>query len=170
MNLIIRPFSVPDCASLGDAIDNVCREGGWMATTRFKPTPAWEHALSHPDCESHRLFVAQAADRVVGWCRLFPVDGGAEPVRAELGIGLLKEYRFQGWGAALLDATVNDQIGRVEVVLTVHRDNAVARRLFTRYGFKAIGRAPDDCIAMTLGGNFDRPAEKRAFLTGVGGE
>ena len=123
-----------------------------MATTRFEPTPAWERALARPNCESHHLFVAQAADRIVGWCRLFPVDGGHSSVQSELGIGLLKDYRYQRWGAALLDTTLKmvDDIGRVQVVLSVHRDNEVARRLFVRYGFKAVDPAPNDSISMTL--------------------
>lgn len=172
MNLLIRPFRVSDRSFLGDAIDNVCRECDWMATTRFEPTPAWEDALAHPNCESHRLFVAQAADRIVGWCRLFPVDGGHSSVQAELGIGLLKEYRYQGWGAALLDTTLKmvDDIGRVQVVLSVHRDNEVARRLFIRYGFKAVGSAPDDSIFMTLRCASDRTTDQRAFLSGAGGK
>ena len=172
MKLLIRPFGTSDRLSLRDAIDDVCRECEWMATTRFQPTPAWEYALAHPNCESYRLFVAQAADRVIGWCRLFPVNSGSNSVQAELGIGLLKEYRYQGWGAALLDETLKrvDRTGWIQVTLSVHPDNIVACRLFWNYGFDTVGPAPNDAISMMLRCVSERTPDQHARLGGAGGE
>jgi RimJ/RimL family protein N-acetyltransferase len=166
MTLLIRPFTASDRTSLSSAIDDVCRDCSWMSTTRFEPTPAWEYAFIHPNCESHRLFVAKSPDRIVGWCRLFPVDSGQRPGQYELGIGLLKEYRYQGWGTALLDWTLKmtTNIGRIRLMLTVHRENEVACRLFIRYGFKVVGPARADSVAMTWHYACNRTTDQRRLL------
>ncbi|MDQ7028795.1 MAG: GNAT family N-acetyltransferase [Ardenticatenia bacterium] len=134
----MRSFTPADRPRLLAVVDAVCAERTWMHTRRYEPTPAWEHALSRPRCACHLLLVAVDAHDVVGWCRAFPVIAG---VVAEVGIGLLPAYRDHGWGTDMLHATVAwaQQAGLRELVLTVRADNARARHVFTKVGFRPTG-------------------------------
>lgn len=109
-----------------------------MATPHFCPTPAWEHALSAPDCPCHLLLVAEEWGEIVGWCRLFPEEGDGPAL--ELGIGVRADRRRQGLGRALLTEALR-WAGRqgLPVVLETRRDNLPARRLFAQYGFRPAG-------------------------------
>jgi len=157
----IRTFRSHDRYTLERAIDAVCGEGRWMATARFEPTPAWQHALTHPGCGSHLLLVAEAQDEVVGWCRLFPVDGPSERTEStemararerglELGIGLLPAFRGQGLGRELVEGALRwvRAVALPAVHLTTRRDNARALGLFARCGFLEAGEAGSGEVAM----------------------
>ena len=153
MSPLIRPFTSPDREALVDAINAVCREGCWMSTPRFRPTPAWAHALEVPQCLHHALLIAEDRGRVVGWCRLFPKAGCGEPsTEAELGIGLLAAYRGRGWGKALLQEALGwaTGAGLRRVVLTTRTDNLRAIHLFTNHGFIETGRRADGWIEMAF--------------------
>ncbi len=138
MSVVVRPFTPADRPALLAAVDAVCAEGTWMQTRRYEPTPAWEHALRRAHCTCHLLLVAVAGRQVVGWCRLFPAADGAA---ADVGIGLLPAYREQGWGTAMLRAAVTwaRRAGLRELTLTVRADNARARHVFAKIGFRPAG-------------------------------
>ena len=133
--LTIAPFQSSDKPDLIEVIDSVCADTLWMQTRRFEPTPAWEHALEHEDCSDHLLALAKVEGRVVGWCRLFPVE--SQPGVVELGIGVLRSYRQQGVGEALIGYGVEWGKGRSvsEIVLTTHGENRPAIGLFEKVGF-----------------------------------
>lgn len=134
----VLPFSeLIQSEDLVTALDAVCAEG-MMHTPRFEPTPAWEHALSQPDCPCHLLLVAVEGAHIAGWCRLFPLAEGT----LELGIGVVAPYRRQGRGSALLAAALDWASARgMPVVLETRTDNLPAIRLFTRAGFRVIGES-----------------------------
>lgn len=119
-----------------------------MRTPRFEPTPAWEHALSQPDCSCHLLLVALSGERIVGWCRLFPTS----EEEAELGIGLLASARGQGLGAQMLVQAIAwaQERGLSRLVLTTRSDNHQAMKLFSEYGFRPTGWGEDEWIEMAL--------------------
>jgi RimJ/RimL family protein N-acetyltransferase len=147
--LLIRPFLSGDHLGLVQTIDAVCSEGRWMKTTRFEPTPGWTHALEEPDCLCHLLLVAEDAGHVVGWCRTFPSENGAQATT--LGIGLLPPYRDRGIGTALVRRSLRWTRERnyQRVRLTTHPDNARAIHVFTRCGFVFSGRVAQDALEMT---------------------
>jgi RimJ/RimL family protein N-acetyltransferase len=131
----MRDYRLP----LISAIDEVCGEGLWMRTQRFKVTPAWEHALSAHECSNHLLLVALASHRPVGWCRLFP-DKGGDDIR--LGVGLLVHHRNQGLGTKMVRTGLlwaKDQ-GFQRVSLDTRGDNQRAIYVFERCGFTKTGR------------------------------
>jgi ribosomal protein S18 acetylase RimI-like enzyme len=122
-----------------------------MNTTRFEPTPDWIRAMEDPDAESHCLLVAQDRERVIGWCRLFCLSGntgaGGE---CEVGIGLLPEYRGQGWGRELLSHGLAwaAHRGLRQAILTTKVDNLRAIRLFKRCGFQEVDSHKDGWLSM----------------------
>lgn len=134
--MIVRSYEPGDWRGLQEAIDSVCAEQV-MATPRFQPTPAWQHALVDARCRCHLLLVAVAEGRVVGWCRLFPERCADGIDSVELGIGVLRDWRGQGIGTALLDwALAWAAERRLGCVLTTRADNEPALRLFRAAGFR----------------------------------
>ena len=151
MGAATRSFIPPDQASLHQAIDAVCAEGAWMSTPCFEPTPAWNHALDTPACARHQLLVVFDKDQVVGWCRLFPApDCPGLDSQAEVGIGLLPDYRGRGLGQALLTQALGWAAGNrfEQVTLTTRADNARAIRLFERCGFTIQNHRIDSWLDM----------------------
>ena len=118
-----------------------------MRTTHFEPTPAWQHALTEPDCPHHLLLVAYDGERPIGWCRAFPTDPLEE---AEIGIGLLPSYRDQGIGTNMVKRTLNWACGQslTRLMLTTRDDNYRAIHVFEKCGFSPTGRSEGMWIEM----------------------
>lgn len=149
MTVRLRPYAMPDRASLIQVIDTVCGEGRWMSTAQYDPTPAWEHALQQPGCGCHLLLLAVNKDSVVGWCRIFPKTGSL-PQAASLGIGLLASYRGQGIGTRLVQRALTWawSAGLRRVTLLTRLDNHRALRVFSHCGFHFTAQARDEWIEM----------------------
>jgi RimJ/RimL family protein N-acetyltransferase len=86
-------------------------------------------------------FVAIAADKVVGWCDIARKPRPTLRHSGVLGMGVIAEYRGQGLGPALMDATLKaaKDRGLKRIELTVRVDNERARRLYERFGFVTEG-------------------------------
>ncbi len=109
-----------------------------MATRRFEPTPAWLHALETLGCLCHLLLVAIDGGQVVGWCRAFPdLEGDS----AEVGLGLLSDFRGVGLGSTLMKWTVEwaKERGLRTLRLSTRPDNKRAIHLFQKFGFEFSG-------------------------------
>jgi RimJ/RimL family protein N-acetyltransferase len=111
-----------------------------MRTTRFEPTPAWEHALAVLDCPCRLLLVAHDGERPVGWCRMFPTDTSGE---AEVGIGLLPPYRDQGLGTCMLRQAIGwaREQNLARLTLITRDDNHRAIHVFEKCGFSPTGKS-----------------------------
>jgi len=120
-----------------------------MRTSRFEPTPAWEHALANPDCPCHLLLVAVDKSRIIGWCRVFPSGEGRE---GEVGLGLLAPYRNRGLGTRMLRQAIEwageHQFTRLK--LTTRADNGQAIRVFRRCGFVVTASVQGGWLEMAL--------------------
>jgi RimJ/RimL family protein N-acetyltransferase len=136
-----------DRSQLVHVINTICAEG-MMATRRFEPTPAWSHALEHPDCPCHLLLVVEQAGRVVGWCRAFEEDDEG----VNVGIGLLAEYRNKGIGTSVLRNTLEwaKLQGFSHANLETRPENARALHVFHKVGFVPLGLASDGQVRMQL--------------------
>jgi ribosomal protein S18 acetylase RimI-like enzyme len=63
--------------------------------------------------------------------------------RGNLGLAIRKEHREKGVGTALLKFTLDKCKGKFEIVeLSVFSSNDAAKRLYSKFGFKAIGVRP----------------------------
>lgn len=135
--ILIRRYSIKDSTQLPQAINQVCTDTPWMSTRSFIPTSAWLHAMEVDDCRYHWLLVVESNGEVVGWCRSFPQDCKTSPFAAELGIGLLPQYRNQGIGTELVIRCLEwaEATGLHKVDLTVSAGNSIATHVFIKCGF-----------------------------------
>jgi len=149
-SFVIRPYLAADRARLIAVIDQVCAGSHFMATRRFEPTPAWDHALRQPACPCHLLLVAAFGPQVIGWCRLFPAASSADGPTADLGIGVAAPDRGRGVGSALLRAALRwaRSQGLSAITLTTHPDNEGAIRFFRRHGFTILPAAGANALPM----------------------
>ena len=136
----VRLYEANDRIRIIHVIDGVCAECEWMSTKKFVPTSQWLHALSETKCQSHLLLVAEKANELVGWCRLFPKQCTRHGKTGELGIGLLTAYRNQKIGSKLLESVFqwahNSCMYRID--LSVHKDNHRALHVFEKFDFQQI--------------------------------
>ena len=97
---------------------------------------------THLDLAQLPCPVLVAVDRggcVAGFASM--IENGDVPVLVELYVG--REYRRRGAGSGLVAAVIESarRAGKAGVSLSVHPDNARARRLYRRHGFVAEGEA-----------------------------
>ena len=80
-------------------------------------------------------------DRVVGWCDVTSLRRPAFAHSGVLGLGVVKAYRGQGIGKALLRTTLDRAraIGLTRVELTVRQPNVRAVELYKKIGFAVEG-------------------------------
>ncbi len=105
------------------------------------------------------VYYAVEAERVVGWCDIFPEENPRQSHRGSLGMGCLPGYRGRGIGARLLEAVLKHAktFGLEKVELHVYTSNESAIKLYEKFGFTKEGlirryRKLDgiyfDCLAM----------------------
>jgi ribosomal protein S18 acetylase RimI-like enzyme len=91
---------------------------------------------------------------IVGWCDIAVKKREGFRHVGDLGMGVLKDFRGQGLGRALLEKTLaaarEQKLERVE--LEVYASNLVAVRLYERHGFQLEGRKQK---ARKLDGEYD---------------
>lgn len=85
--------------------------------------------------------VDRDTDRVVGWCDVFPLENPRHSHRGSLGMGLLPNYRGNGLGGELLEATLKKAraFGLEKVELTVYSGNHSAISLYEKFQFAREG-------------------------------
>jgi GNAT superfamily N-acetyltransferase len=151
MSRFVRSYQVEDRVGLGEVIDSVCAESPYMATRRFEPTPWWNHALTQTNCACHHLLVACDGDQLLGWCRLFPIGIAGRCRTVRLGVGVLTEYRGQGWGSRLLKEAQPWTVaqGVNSIVLWTHCENKGAIRFFLRCGFETVAQPTPVLLEMS---------------------
>lgn len=92
--------------------------------------------------------VAEADGRVVGNCIVQRVGRTPTAENGHVGsLGLLvhRDHRGEGIGTALLSAALDASQGTFEIVrLSVFATNDRARKLYERFGFRLVGRFPQE--------------------------
>lgn len=158
--IAIEPVGESDWDEFFLFINDNRRENGQAATAYFLPVSRSESARPYPKEDSfrsglhvavgsegwRRAWVARAGGQIVGH-----VDLRAHPVpfaehRCLLGMGVHRDHRRCGLGAALLAyaeewATTSTRIEWMD--LEVLATNEPARRLYRRAGFSETGQIPD---------------------------
>jgi RimJ/RimL family protein N-acetyltransferase len=107
------------------------------------------------------LHVATVSGTIVGSSEIVPVTRVGHEHRAELGMGVLPEYRGIGVGGRLLHASLDSarQLGFERVEAEVYATNRPAIHLYEKFGFQTeglrrcgrkFGGCYDDIILMVL--------------------
>lgn len=141
MDLLIKPVAPAYFEGLWRALDVVAREKRFLAFTEAPPWESsrafFEHIVANDQCQ----VVALEGDQVVGWCDILPGVGQTRAHVGTLGIGLIPAARHRGIGARLMRAAIEGAWARglTRIELSVRADNANARALYERLGFKLEG-------------------------------
>jgi len=132
----VVPLAEEHFRQLHAVADAVARERRFLAMTQAPPLPD-AVAFYRSVLASGQCHVALRAGEVVGWCDVLPVFGESRRHVGVLGIGLAKDSRGKGLGAALLAAAIDTAWSRglTRIELTVREHNVNARRLYEKTGF-----------------------------------
>ena len=159
--LIIRQVTQDDFESLHACLDSVARERKYLGFTQAAPIEETRKSLVEDMERGVIRLIALDEAKVVGWCHIRPDRWEGFTHAGWLGMGVLKEYRSQGIGRALLHQALaearNRGLERVE--LSVFASNLTAIRLYEKFKFEIEGRKKrarkidgsyDDIIVMGL--------------------
>ena len=157
----IRRISLDDIESLHACLDSVARERKYLGFTQATPIEETRKSLVEDMERGVIRLIALDASKVVGWCHIRPDRWEGFTHAGWLGMGVLKEYRHQGIGSALLHQALaearNRGLERVE--LSVFASNVSAIHLYEKFKFEIEGRKKrarkidgryDDIIVMAL--------------------
>jgi ribosomal protein S18 acetylase RimI-like enzyme len=142
MKYSILPISEEHIDGFRSAVDSVAREHLFLALLEAPPMEAVREFVLTNIRFGNPQFVALANNDVVGWCDIIP---GTRPVfrhSGVLGMGVIREFRHQGIGTALIKATLDAarSTGLTRIELTVRVDNTPAIRLYEKFGFAVVAR------------------------------
>ncbi len=74
----------------------------------------------------------------------------AERITGEFGISILDEIRGEGIGKLLMESVINEAVKKLHglkiITLSVFGDNAVAREMYEKFGFKEFGVLPNGVL------------------------
>lgn len=133
----IEPISLEHVESFHSALDSVARERKFLAGFEAPPMDSTRGFVEGNIKSDTPQFVAVIAGKVVGWC---DISFNWRPAFAHcgyLGMGIVREHRGQGIGAALLEKTISKarlkNLERIE--LEVFKSNVIAIRLYRKFGF-----------------------------------
>src|SRR5262245_33037290 len=107
MKYSILPISEEHIEGFRSAVDSVARERLFLALLEAPPLEdVREFVLTNIRCGNPQ-YVAMVNNNVVGWCDIIP---GNRPVfrhNGVLGMGVIRKFRRQGIGTALIKATLD---------------------------------------------------------------
>lgn len=140
MNVTIAQLAESHFEQLRAVLDAVAREQRYLALFEAPP-PQEAFAFYRKLLADGQCHVALQDASVVGWCDIQPAFGQARRHIGILGMGLLPAFRRRGIGTELLSAAVATAWARglTRIELTVRDDNASAKRLYERLGFRSEG-------------------------------
>jgi ribosomal protein S18 acetylase RimI-like enzyme len=140
----------------------VARERRYLATVELvHPREATVDFVRNIMAGNGSSFVALDNGELVGWCDVVRRPSEGYRHTGVLGMGVLAQYRGQGLGRRLLDATIGAarDIGISRVELEVFASNAVAVALYRKAGFtqegvkrgaRILDAETDDIVCMAL--------------------
>ena len=141
--LKITEASLSYAPSYTETFDAVAREGKFLSISSGYPLADMRQFIKGcRDCGFPQFFLIDRQGRAVGWCDIVRRTNCPDDV-GFLGVGILKEYRGQGWGSKLMAATIAhaQKRGFREIRLEVRASNYNAIRTYRRLGFVKIAYA-----------------------------
>jgi RimJ/RimL family protein N-acetyltransferase len=164
--LLLRPALEQDAASLIQAIDSIAREEAYFIRSRFEADEQKQRAfISRARQEGNLVLVAVDGRVVVGWLTLFRAQAEFQRHTAQLGMGVIRQYREVGLGAELMSYALRwaakHEIEKVNLAVRASNERAVA--LYSRFGFAREGYRVRDIKDSQ--GRYDDDIEMAYFVT-----
>ncbi|HEU4924444.1 MAG TPA: GNAT family N-acetyltransferase [Burkholderiales bacterium] len=137
MTFRVVPIAEEHIEGFWAALDSVARERRYLNFLEAPPFEECRKFVAQNIRRGHPQHVALAAERVVGWCDVLPID---RPIRAHtgvLGLAVLAALRGRGIGTALLHATLERAraVGLTRIELSLRENNKRVVGLYERFGF-----------------------------------
>ena len=152
--LTIRPTGIDDALQVAACIDSVAHERRFLGNTKGFPVEQTRDFIQLVNTLGGVHLVVLDGDEIVGWCDITPLAYEGLTHVGRLGMGMLPQYRRQGWGTKLaseaLRLAFKSNIERIE--LEVFASNAGAIKLYQNIGFSEEGCKRD---ARKLDGQYD---------------
>jgi RimJ/RimL family protein N-acetyltransferase len=152
--LTIRPTESDDAAQVAACIDSVARERRFVGNTKGFSTEQTHEFIQFVKNNGGVHLVILDGGAIVGWCDIAPHAYEGLTHVGRLGMGLLPQYRRQGWGTKLaseaLQIAFRTKFERIE--LEVFASNVGAIKLYQNIGFSEEGCKRD---ARKLDGQYD---------------
>jgi ribosomal protein S18 acetylase RimI-like enzyme len=142
MNIEILPGRAEFAAQFRECLDSVAKEERFLLFVDAPPLSALADDLKNFTDTNSPNFFAFDDSKLIGWCDLRLTLSEPTKHRAEIGMGLMKEYRGKGIGRALLEKLISaaPDRGLEKLELVVLADNESAIQLYKSVGFKEEGR------------------------------
>lgn len=143
----IRRITPEDIHQFYALFQEVNAEGEFSLRASPPPIEAVARALHRVQENDWPVYVAQQGDVIIGSAEAYPESfcrKGGDPEVGILGMRVQRDFRRQGYGAALLSAVVEHgrQAGFKAIELSVMKSNAAARSLYLRAGFDWVEGEP----------------------------
>jgi RimJ/RimL family protein N-acetyltransferase len=133
----IIPIALEHISGFRKAMGSVALERNYLAQIDDPPMEWATKFVTNNVAKGHAQFVAVENGAVIGWCDITP---GARPGfmhSGSVGMGVIKDWRHQGLGKALLNACIQKSFenGLTRIELEVYADNSAAIALYRSLGF-----------------------------------
>jgi RimJ/RimL family protein N-acetyltransferase len=135
--VVIRPYIETDFESFRAYIDTVARERKFFGMVEAPAREKLLKLIAKIKRDGMPQFVAVDGERVVGHVDLNAHEREGFRHNAQLGMGLLPEFRGQGLGERLLELAIagGRAAGLQRLELAVYASNAAAIALYEKSGF-----------------------------------
>lgn len=152
--LTIRPTKTDDAQQVAACIDSVARERRFVANTKGFSVDQTREFIQFVNNISGVHLVVLDKDAIVGWCDITPHTYEGFTHVGHLGMGLLPNYRRQGWGTKLTSEALHFafKTGLEKIELEVFASNVGAIKLYHNIGFSEEGCKRN---ARKLDGHYD---------------
>jgi RimJ/RimL family protein N-acetyltransferase len=141
MNYKITPITEQYINNFWSVLDSVARERDYLAFLEGPPMHTTKEFVLHNIKDNWPHLLALHNDQVIGWCDISSLDRPVFAHAGSLGMGVLKAYRGQGVGKALISSALQKakEKGLTRIELTVREKNTAATALYEKMGFEKEG-------------------------------
>jgi ribosomal protein S18 acetylase RimI-like enzyme len=141
MEFSIVPIQEEHIEGFWTAVDSVARERKYLAFLEGPPIQSTQEFVLNQIHNHWPQVVAFHNKQIVGWCDISSLDRPVFAHIGSLGMGVVKAYRGQGIGNALISNALQlaREKGLTRIELTVREHNKPAQALYEKYGFTVEG-------------------------------
>lgn len=142
MNVQIRLIREGDYISFHKCLDSIAREGKYLAVEKAPDIEVIRKTIINDIKIVQSHFVAVYENEIIGFCSAKRYQTKSLSHRAEIGMGVIKEFRNNKIGEKLLLTTIDHtkQSGIIRLDLDVREDNYPAINLYSKCGFTEYAR------------------------------